>query len=597
MNEDPRPTHDDATEVTPSVPAAPAADLLEMPANGGAATIAALPAAEARAARRRWIVAAVATAIVLGVAVLAASLLTGRNSPEALGYVPANAVLVAEIRPELPGDQRARLGDLLAHFPGFKDQSNLDQKIDETVDLLLDRASGGEVDYLSDLKPWLDGPAYIALLGVPSAADATPALLAVLTTDGTVGCADLATGETTTESYDGHELTLAGESGGPVTACTVDGGFGIVGDAESVRAALDTKRDGDGVASTERFRAAQSALAVDRLASLVVDVEAIVEGLRDVDPAMGSALGVLSTEALPDWLAVSLRAEGDALVVTAVAPEGMTPEGAPTPGPARVSDIATRLPATTVAALEAHDVGQGVAAALATARADPEAAAMLEQIEQAAALLGGLDGLTGWIGDLAVVVTLDGAELNGGLVIRATDAVAARAMTDSIRNLLVLVGTGGDITIDEVDHDGTTITIVDLGDLSSLLGDLGGLELPADPAAGTPAILAWAVRDDLVVFGIGEAFVATVLDVREGASLADEERYQTAIAEAGATNNGQGYLDLAAVIAFVGAQLTGSEADSWATDIEPWLAPFDGAAFTSSRSDGLMTSRFVVTVR
>ena len=597
MNEDPRPTPDDATEIMPSVPAAPAADLVEMPANGGAATIAALPAAEARAARRRWIVAAVVTAIVLGAAVLAASLLAGRNSPEALGYVPANAVLVAEIRPELPGDQRARLGDLLAHFPGFKDQANLDQKIDETLHLLLDRASGGEVDYLSDLKPWLDGPAYIALLGVPSAADATPALLAVLTTDGTVGCADLATGETTTESYGGHELTLAGEGGGPVSACTVDGRFGIVGDAESVRAALDAKRDGDGVATTDRFRAAQSALADDRLASLVVDLEAIVAALRNVDAAMGSALGVISTEALPDWLAVSLRAEGDALVVTAVAPEGPTPDGAPTPGPARVSDIAARLPATTIAAIEAHDVGQGIAAALLTARADPEAAATLEQIEQAAALLGGLDGLTGWIGDLAVVVTLDGAELNGGLVIRATDAVAARAMTDSIRNLLVLVGTGGDITIDEVDHDGTTITIVDLGDLSSLLGNLGGLNLPADPSAGAPAILAWAVRDDLVVFGIGEAFVASVLDVREGASLADEERYQTTIAEAGATNSGQSYLDLAAVIAFVGAQLTGSEADSWATDIEPWLTPLDGAAFTSSRNDGLMTSRFVVTVR
>jgi len=597
MHEDPRPMPDDATEIMASVPAAPAHDVVDMPANGGAATIAALPAGEATAARRRWIAAAVVTAIVLGAAVLAASLLAARNSPEALGYVPANAVLVAEIRPELPGDQRARLGTFLAHFPGFKDQANLDQKIDETLALLLDRASGGEVDYLADLKPWLDGPAYIALLGVPSAADAIPALLAVLTTDGSVGCADLATGETTTESYDGHELTLAASSRGPATACTVDGRFGIIGDAGSVRAALDAKRDGDGVVTTDRFRAAQSALAEDRLASLVVDVEAIVEALRNVDPAMSTALGVLSTGALPDWLAVSLRAEGDALVVTVLAPDGPTPDGAPMPGPARVSDIAARLPATTIAALEAHDVGQGLAAALLAARASPEAAAMLEQIEQAAALLGGLDGLTGWIGDLAVVVTLDGAELNGGLVIQATDAVAAQGMMDSIQNLLVLAGTGGDITIDQVDHDGTTITVVDLGDLSSLLGDLGGLGLPADPSASTPAILAWAVRDDLVVFGIGEAFVASVLDVREGASLADEERYQTAIAQAGATNNGQGYLDLAAVIAFVGAQLTGSEADSWATDIEPWLAPLDGVAFTSSRNDGLMTSRFVVTVR
>jgi len=595
MNEDPRPTPDDATEIMPSVPAAPAADLVEMPTNGGAATIAALPAAEATAARRRWIVAAVVTAIVLGVAVLAASLLAGRNSPEALGYVPANAILVAEIRPELPGDQRARLGDLLAHFPGFKDQSNLDQKIDETLDLLLDRASGGEVDYLSHLKPWLDGPAYVALLGVPSA-DSSPPILVVLTTDGSVGCADLVSGETTTETYQGHELTSAMDPG-QVPACTVDGLFGIIGDAASVRAALDAKREGDGATTTERFRAAQSALAEDRLASLVVDVEAIVEGIRNVDPAMGSALGVLSTAAQPDWLAVSLRAEGDGLVVTAVAPEGPTPDDAPTPGPARVSDIAARLPATTIATLEAHDVGQAIAAALVTARADPEAAPTLEQIEQVAALLGGLDGVTGWIGDVAVVVTLDGAELNGGLVIRATDAVAARGTTDSIHNLLVLAGTGGDITIDEVDHDGTTITIVDLGDLSSLLGDLGGLDMPADPSAGMPAILAWAVRDDLVIFGIGESFVASVLDVREGASLADAERYQTAIAEAGATNNGQSYLDLAAVIAFVGAQLTGSEADSWATDIEPWLAPFDGAAFTSSRNDGLMTSRFVVTVR
>jgi hypothetical protein len=66
---------------------------------------------------------------------------------------------------------------------------------------------------------------------------------------------------------------------------------------------------------------------------------------------------------------------------------------------------------------------------------------------------------------------------------------------------------------------------------------------------------------------------------------------------AGEVNDGGGYVNLAAIVAFVGDQLEGADAERWRTEIEPWLAPIEAAAFTSVREDGLGTSRFVLTVR
>ena len=77
-------------------------------------------------------------------------------------------------------------------------------------------------------------------------------------------------------------------------------------------------------------------------------------------------------------------------------------------------------PASTLFLAEGHDVGKLVKYQLDLMRAGAMAEAF-KQIDQAAAVMGGLDKLTGWIDDVGVVVTADGTTPGGGLIIVPTD--------------------------------------------------------------------------------------------------------------------------------------------------------------------------------
>ena len=57
---------------------------------------------------------------------------------------------------DLPGDQMQKLGNLLSHFPGFLDQTTLPAKLDEASGRSSAGSANGELDYLTDIKPWLE---------------------------------------------------------------------------------------------------------------------------------------------------------------------------------------------------------------------------------------------------------------------------------------------------------------------------------------------------------------------------------------------------------------------------------------------------------
>lgn len=551
-----------------------------------------------RSTRARWTIAGLVVGGTVGAVILAAGLLGARGTPEALRYIPADTLAVVELRPELPGDQHAAVGELLAHFPGFKDQSNLDQKIDETLDLLVDRATDGGTDYASEVEPLLAGPAYVGVRAVTHEPTAG-AFVVALTSDGNWSCeAHAPQLPTTTETHAGVDILVLAHPDELALGCALDGRTVLVGDVESIRDAIDAKRSGDGVAGTTFYRAAAETLRADRLGSLVVDVDALLAAVAELDPSAASAIDALPDGAVPAWLAMSIFADPNGLVMEASAPAtGPRAGGSPGPslGPSRISGLASRLPASTVAMLEVHDIGAMVLAALDAARDDPEIGSMLDELEASVALFGGVAGLTGWIGDGALVATLADGVPAGGLVIRTTDPAAARSVFDSLRNLLVIAGSASGISVDRVEHDGIEITLVDLGDPSELLGDVDGMA-GAPPFEGG-LVVAWALEDDIAVVGLGEGFVVSVLDVEAGSSLADMDPYRHAIELAGEVNDGAGYVDLAAVVESIGERFEGAEAERWRTEVEPWLAPLEGAAFISGREDGLMASRFVLTVR
>lgn len=579
----------DERDMTPdpddAAPLTPGAEIVDVPRSDVVTTVAATGAS-----RQRWVLAAVVTAVVLAASALFAGLLAGRATPEVLRYVSADALIVVEFRPELPGDQRAKLGELLSHFPGFRDQSTLDEKIDESLDLIVDRATGGEVDYRADVKPYLGGPAVVAMSGLENDASGDPPFLAVATTDGSADCHFPDDQSTRSESYQGAQITI--EDGDDPLACAIDGRFAVAGPLEAVRAALDTKRRGGSIADDESYQAAQAALDGDHVSAIFVNAKAFLEQALALSPGASAGISALPGGELPAWFAGQVRAEDDALVLTGVSP---VPDAFPAPpGPDHASALAERIPGSAIAAFEGHDIGATIKSTLDTLADDPATAEVAKQIEDATTTIGGLDGLTGWIGDLAVVVTVDGEAFGGGLLLEARDEAAAAATLASIRNLIVLAGTGSEIHLDQVDHDGTTIYSLDLGDGASLFG------MPTDApidAAGTLPVIAFAQRDDLVVIGISQAFVETVLDTQDGATLADNPRYQRAIERAGKSNGGQGYVDLAAILEHVRAEMTGAAAADWDANIKPWISPFEGVAFSATRDGDHMRGRVVITVR
>ena len=71
-------------------------------------------------------------------------------------YVPADTGAYAELRLDLPGDQKDNLASFMSHFPGFADQASFQQKLDETLNTVLQRAYPS-LDWNTDVKPWFGG--------------------------------------------------------------------------------------------------------------------------------------------------------------------------------------------------------------------------------------------------------------------------------------------------------------------------------------------------------------------------------------------------------------------------------------------------------
>ncbi|MEO8469707.1 MAG: hypothetical protein ABI573_08590, partial [Chloroflexota bacterium] len=199
-----------------------------------------------RSRRTRWLVAGLVSVLAIGGAVAAAVILGAKPLPEAYRYLPADSAIVAELRPDLPGDQRGHLGNFLAHFPGFADQSTLAAKIDETFMRLVSEGSSGSVDYATRIKPLLTGPLVVGT-GIDGLQNQVG--LAVASTDGVATCSIVFGSVTALETH----RAVAIESVDSGMACAIDGRFMLVGDPASIRAGIDAHLDHKGVDTNATF--------------------------------------------------------------------------------------------------------------------------------------------------------------------------------------------------------------------------------------------------------------------------------------------------------------------------------------------------------
>ncbi len=546
--------------------------------------------------RRRWVIAGLIAVAAIAGALAAALILGARPLPEGYRYLPADSVAFLELRPDLPGDQRQHLGNFLAHFPGFADQSILPTKLDDVYDRIVDEASGGAVDYRTRVKPLLTGPvvAAIGVGGYERLADGAGLLVAA--TDGVVTCETVFGAATTVATHRSVEVhSVDGD-----LACAVDGRFMLVGDAATVRAGIDAHADQTGADTNQAFRSAREQLAGDQLGIVYVDGQALVGIVAELAPGVG--LHQAMSLGMPDWIVMGLRVVDDAVqldILSAPLPDPTLEPGTPTDPPPSVSQFVKILPADTWAFVEVHGAGAGLQRLMAQAKADPAQAEAVRQIEETLAAVGGIENVAAWIEEvgIAVMPVVDGA--GGAILLRGSDDEAVRSRFTQVHNLLLLGSAGTDITVRDSDHDGVTITQVDLGDLGTLLGGLG-IDPGVDPGVlGPDARLSFslAARDDVLFLGIGEGTLERILDTTIASSLSSTAAYRRVIELADSPNDVEIFVAIDGLISFAETYLPAEGLDTWKRDLKPYLEHLAGFGGTTLITTTGGRARFVITVQ
>jgi Protein of unknown function (DUF3352) len=572
-----------------------------------------------RQSRARWIAAAGAIGLVVLVTALATLVLTSSTPTSAvLGYVPTDSVAYGEVRLDLPGDQRQKVGQFLSRFPGFADQAALETKLDEVLDRLISEGSQGKQTYSRDVKPWFGGQMAFAMGPIPTidpnaaesaAKDARGVLLLTVRDEAlarswftTTMSEARVTG--TSETYNGAQLTLFSKPDATTgqAAFTIAGGkVAIVGDVESVKAAVDTKGTSP-LARSEGVAAAQAALTGDDLGFMFLDTKALFEASTQLTETLPSAPPMLDQVAalLPDWTAMRLRVEGDALQL-----DGVSQHKAAMPGPDqnRANGVAGFAPPSTMALLAGNDAGASALEWIDLYRDEPGLADAFAQLDQAAGMLGGVEALLRWIGDAGVVIAKDADGLEGGFVTVPADATAGRQLLTTLRSFVQLGGAQAGFTVTDEEYNGQTITVLDLGDLRDLAGLAGGAgALPTDPSSLPSgwARIAYVATDEVVAIGSSPDFIKHVLDAGSGASLADDARFKGLVGRVDAEHSAVTFLDLTAIRIMVEGAMsraTAQERAEYEESVKPFLTPFDALISTGAVGSEVDRQHTLITVK
>jgi hypothetical protein len=613
----------------PTAPLAPASSSpaaasptnpIEQPVEPAVAWAAAVPVKPApvtgsrRARRLRWAAAIAVVAVVLGASAAVAALITNSaTSSSVVGYVPAGTLVYAEVRLDLPGDQRQAVGEFLQKFPGFADQAALEGKLDEVLDQLVEDATNGKQTYSADIKPWFDGELAFALGPLPppssvkdpeAGMDAARGIALVSVKDPALARAwfeaalkdNGVTG--TPETYDDTVLTVVKGDGPDYAFAVIDDKVVAIGDVASVRDAVDT--DGNSTWSDEPGPStALGAADEDHVGFVYLALRPLMDWSTDIQKSVTEDLGApaqtaVSTTLLktvPAWGAYWLRFESDALVMEATAPK---PEIAFGPTQNAKSTIVEHVPASALAVSVTNGLGATLENAIELSSGDPTFKPLVDQLDQALGLVGGRDAALGWIGDTALVINAADGKPEAGLVIAPTDADKAKSLFTALGAFIGLGGGSQGITVRQEDYNGTTITIVDLGDADKLSG-LGGATPTGLPKLSGHLEIAYAVTDQIVVIGTGPAFVKHVLDTTPGTSLAKDPQYADLAAKVG-PGTGSSFVDITAVRGMLEQAMAEDDPASmkdYETEVKPFLVPFD-AMFASGSVDGDLADSIVI---
>lgn len=505
----------------------------------------------------------------VGASVIAGYLtLFAAGTDRAARAVPADALAYATVYLQPSTGQKMNLARLLGHVPGFSDAANLDQKIHEIAARFLGQAG---IDYEADVRPWIGNqlsvairpgaegvgmPAPMLLIDAKDPAEAASAMGRIAEGRGLTG---------TEASY--RDTTIMVADG---LAWTVLEDLVIVTtDRPALEAALDAEADArPSLADDNAYSAAVRRLPADYLASAYVNLGSAAQGA-----GMADGIGGYST------ISAALLAEPDGLRLDGIAPfdsSAATPEErADFAAGGQPSSLAEWLPADTQASVAVFDLQRSIGIAEDGLGEQPATQGITDTLNQLRALAAfGLgidldnDLLALFSAEAAVGVTAVMTDApHGQLLLRPSDAAAAAATLDHVRN--AIGSHGGQVT--ETEAGSRTVTTVEV------------------PQVGTAS---WAISDGVIVAGLTPEDVATALVAHAtGQTLVTSQRYRAAWELTGDRAGNEAFVDIGAIVD------ASDDALGTTGDARDILLTAGALGLTAPARDGATEVHIVLTVR
>ncbi len=539
--------------------------------------------------RSRWVIALLATVVVIvagvGIAVFAQS----SRSSASIGpnFLPANAPMFLDARLDLPGSQREKLTAFLAHFPGFADQANFDLKVNETFDRWVGDATQGKLTYTGSVKPWFSGQVAAGLLKLPEpgTSDAGDARFVIgfgvkdrARLDATItsvrAVAGAGAGTTfTDEDYNGTALvTVTAGSRGTWTYAVTDTVFLIATDPSDLKQSIDLLAAPAGsLAKDPGFSQQVAQLPADRLGTMYFNGSAFASVMaqsqspsnplancgNQASLANASEVGALVVQG--GDISVDFRLKG-----TGTAGARMT----------STDDLAAWMPADTQAYLAVPGIGKTAHDLISCLKPQVTAALSADQLKQVETALGAkLEDYLNFVGDLAIGGSYDGTMVHTGIVASLTDETVATTRIQKLVGLIRIGASAGGIPITVTDKKVGDVTVTTI-DFSKVQG------VPASVPVDTS--ISVAVGNGHFYLGTGD-FAAAAVSRQKADSLAGTSRYASTLPAAGTGGWTALYLDAAALKTDVeGAMHVDS---SYSTNVKPYLDPLDRLAVTFTPQD------------
>lgn len=277
--------------------------------------------------------------------------------------------------------------------------------------------------------------------------------------------------------------------------------------------------------------------------------------------------------------AAAIVANGDSVALQT------TSKGMPTMPTRTATDLAAHMPADVLFYADVPKVGgslHDLITCLRTAMPDAFAGAQIKQIEK---LLGtNLEDYLSFVTDVGIGVSYDGTKFHWGLVASVGNEDTAKSRVTDIVTAAKLTARLGQapFSVSEQQVSGATVTTITFTDAAGL----GNVPIDASVSV--------ALSGGHLYVGGGD-FAGGAISRLAADSLASNQRYSSAVTAAGNPNGAMAYLDIDGIRQRIEATLPAS--GSYATDVQPYLKPFDRLIIGSNQDAGTVTGRVVVFVK